>query len=191
MSKLDAFRFWVGSREERLSSVWKIWECNGQIYALSTSTAGTSKLSIHTPDTCQIGMVKEFRQRYSYGSSYAGFPTYTRWKRETAGSGKAVPLAVIQFPTDFLRGRHPAPAPSGKKPHDFFEPAPAGKCVELLFLAVEAPVSNSPLVAHGGGYRCILDKPLGTTERCLVVGRYCNFNAEHAQIGMQIEIPDD
>ncbi|WP_343116793.1 hypothetical protein [Ostreiculturibacter nitratireducens] len=188
--QVDAFRFWVGTEGERWSSVWKIWEKNSQIYALSTSHAGDLKLSLHSPNVCQFGFGREFRKQRNYGKTLGGIPTFARWERAPATSGKAVPLAILRFPTDFLCARNVAPPQRPGKFQSFLGAAPKGKCVELLFVAVQDPRTTEPLSARGGGYTSIAEMPLGYDERCLIVGRHCDFDPRFP-VGRQFEVPND
>ncbi|WP_347312858.1 hypothetical protein [Defluviimonas sp. SAOS-178_SWC] len=174
--EIDAFRFWIGSSDERSSSVWKIWERNRQVYATAASFGGSIKLSIHSPAYNQFGFTSEYRKRENLDPKLNGRNSFVRWKRKRPMEGEVVPAAFIQFPTDFLQSRKTLPKFKQKKFRGFLEAAAPGRCVELAFFIVQYPNQLEPL-SMNGPYVNLLQMPMGENETCLVGARHTEFDS--------------
>jgi hypothetical protein len=195
--EVDAFRFWIGDHTERQSSVWKIWERNSQIYASSNMTNGKCKLSIHGPHPsksyshpyfCQYGFEGELRHRHRLPQTLGGVPTFMKWKRHEASNKEAHILAHIQFSSEWLHLREPAPKLKTRK---FGIPLPSpkpGKVAEILIVAAPRPSSLRNLNAKGPATH-LAHMPLGESEVCLILGRNVSLPQEHISAEVHLRTP--
>ena len=167
---------WVGDQFHRYSSVWKIWGRNGQAYCTAKSFSGSIKLSIHTPDVCQFGFTREFREGV-LGNKIAGKTSHVRWKRKSLDLGQTAPIAFLQFPSEYLTGRKTVKESMKKHPHFLLTPAPKGLCSELVFCNFRPP-KNSTTIETLGEYRILFHLPIGEENLLLIMHRYTDFDRE-------------
>ncbi|MEL7528366.1 MAG: hypothetical protein AAFN16_21515 [Pseudomonadota bacterium] len=197
--KIDKFRFWIGSEKERISSVWYIWDRNGQVYMTSKAFGGNIKLSVHakragqpnSDHSCQFGFTSEYRENGDMAVLQGSGPSFLRWKRKPATPEKAHVLAKLLFPTDFLRKAQPAPKRRKNKHQFFAHPAPSGKCVQLDLVACARPETEGDFWYTDRPASTLIHMPLGESEQCIVVGRQADFDASFLPLGKTLHIPSE
>ncbi len=104
MAKKEKFRFYVGKKSERYSSVYSVTVHNGNVYLVSKGLGGIAKASFHKGGVCHFGFTKEFWEKNHSGHRHL----FCRWRRPiTIAPNRFAPIAFIRFQNNLLKARTP------------------------------------------------------------------------------------
>jgi hypothetical protein len=133
------FRFCVGTASSPLSSVWKIYVHNDDIYIFSSDLCSDIKASIHRSGSAHWSVSAEWFLRR--GLQFRNQDRHVvRWDRSNPESTKAAHIFRIILPASELRPRHSIPVE--KRIAWLPEPPPGTACEVELYLTPPRP--NAP-----------------------------------------------
>ncbi len=97
---MKEFRFCVGSREGKRSSVWKLWVSKSDVYIQSRMMGSDIKVSIHESGLCQFSMTEDWVKKTGKCNNERHI---VRWQREEPTKTSTIHLFRIIIPESELR----------------------------------------------------------------------------------------
>ena len=173
-SKVERFRFGVGSDEDGYSSVWLMCRDRNDVYLGIRDAMGMIKIDFHEDGNCFLMIGKEFHEDQNMGPGRA----LVAWKRPKTKQGGVSHVASLVFPTGFLKGNLIVGKESKKIL--WIQPAPDGRAVEIgVFFTYEKPAiaTNKYL----GGVTQIFSTKLLNGQNVLMAGQKIDFDSNRTR----------
>jgi hypothetical protein len=97
---MKEFRFCVGSKQGKRSSVWKFWVSKNDVYIQSRMMGSDMKVSLHESGLCQFSMTGDWIKKTG---KYNSERHIVRWQREEPEKVSVIHLFRIIIPESELR----------------------------------------------------------------------------------------
>jgi hypothetical protein len=147
---LHELRFGIRRDDGYISNIWRLWITRpGDVYLATRGTAGIQKYSFHISGICRSAFTKEHGTPPSM-SDRALFK-WTRGETPCIASGKAMRVAWIAFPTDFLSRT----IEKNPKPTTWIPAAPSGGATYLELVYTYEPHSAVIAAFQNNGRRLV------------------------------------
>ena len=153
-AQVDKVRFHiVDDRDRPCSSAWYVSSNSTGLYVGVRLLGNSHKLSLHTGPSCdgndsQYGLTRNAALR-ELADGPKPIPPLRRWKRPSPKPNEIVEVAIIDFPTDFLRANS-GPLSTGKAKIAIQVAEPGHAIRASIFASHDEPTRYGNILAKGG-----------------------------------------